>query len=339
MREEHLQYLVCPQCGSDLSVIEASQRKGPAIETGILQCLNCSKRYSIARFIPRFVPLDNYASGFGFQWTKHARTQYDSYSGGNVSETRFFDETQWDRNLTGQTILEVGSGSGRFTEQAAATGAMVVSMDFSYAIDANYASNGRKINVLLVQADIYNMPFKKRYFDKVFCFGVLQHTPDVKKAFMALPPHLKCGGELSIDIYKKTFISTWLSTKYYVRPITRGMKPQRLYKIIQKYINLMWPLALVLARIPRLGHAINSRLLIAEYTKYGFSGDILKEMAYLDTFDMLAPKYDRPQTIGTVISWFKEAGMKEISIWYGYNGIVGLGRYCYNIENLPKSAG
>jgi 2-polyprenyl-3-methyl-5-hydroxy-6-metoxy-1,4-benzoquinol methylase len=32
-------------------------------------------------------------------------------------------------DLTGQVVLELGSGSGRFTEQAARTGATVVSLD------------------------------------------------------------------------------------------------------------------------------------------------------------------------------------------------------------------
>jgi len=33
----------------------------------------------------------------------------------------------------------------------------------------------------LFQASIYELPFAPRQFDKVFCFGVLQHTPDFKK--------------------------------------------------------------------------------------------------------------------------------------------------------------
>src|SRR5437763_11214620 len=110
-----------------------------------------------------------------------------------LSEKRFFEETGWSRDLAGEIILEVGSRSGRFTEQAASTGAIVVSMDYSYAVEANYASNGRRENVLIVQADIYAMPFHSWYFDKVFCFGVLQHTPDVRQAFLALPPMLKAG--------------------------------------------------------------------------------------------------------------------------------------------------
>ena len=147
---------------------------------------------------------------------------------------------------------------------------------------------------------------------------------------MSLPPLLKNGGQLAIDVYKKTFAATWLSTKYYMRPFIRDIEPKKLYALIQKYIDFMWPLALLLARIPKISHAINSRLLISEYTRYGFSGDMLKEMAYLDTFDMLSPRYDKPQTMRIVQNWFKEAGLTGIDVSYGYNGIVGLGKYYRN---------
>src|SRR5205814_4097766 len=141
----------------------------------------------------------------------------------------------WPRELSGELILEVGSGSGRFTEQAASTGAFVVSLDYSYAVEANYSSNGAKENVLIVQGDIYAMPFPRGYFDKVFCLGVLQHTPDVHKAFLALPPMLKPGGELVVDVYKRTFFRTYLSTKYYARRFTRKMDPEHLYRFTRRW--------------------------------------------------------------------------------------------------------
>jgi uncharacterized protein YbaR (Trm112 family) len=149
MREEHVIILACPQCTGALVVSKTETCRESTIETGLLQCLSCNKTYPIIRSVPRFVPLENYASSFGFEWNKHARTQYDSYTGTGISEKRFFEETKWPRNLTGENILKVGRGSGRFTEVAAATGAMVVSLDYSYAVDANYRSNGQRDNVLI----------------------------------------------------------------------------------------------------------------------------------------------------------------------------------------------
>jgi SAM-dependent methyltransferase len=327
MRKEHLEYLVCPSCKEALICIEILKQTDNSIETGTLQCSDCGEKYNIIHHIPRFVSIENYASGFGLEWTKHAKTQYDSYTKTNISRTRFFNETKWSEDLSGQIILEVGSGSGRFTEQAASTGAMVVSMDYSYAVEANYASNGNKDNVFIVQGDIFKMPFRENFFDKLFCFGVLQHVPKVEEAFKKLPHYLKSGGALAIDVYRKPEgLQRILNTKYLVRPITRKISPEKLYRLCKGYIEFMWPIARIINKIPYRGRRLNWILLICDYRGYyPLSEEILKEWAILDTFDMLAPAYDFPQTIETVQRWFKKTNLINVDIQYGYNGIEGRG--------------
>jgi SAM-dependent methyltransferase len=325
MNPAHLGYLRCPACKGVLTLsVETTTPKGSIID-GSLHCETCLLHYPIIGHIPRFVPLRNYASGFGLEWTRHARTQYDSYTGLPISETRFFSETGWPRDLRGDLVLEVGGGSGRFTEQAASTGAMVVSLDYSYAVEANWASNGHLPNVLIVQGDVYHPPFEPRTFDRIFCFGVLQHTPRPKEAFTSLIPLGKPGARISVDVYKKTFTSVVLGPKYWIRPITSRIDPGKLYGWIRAYVDLMWPVASVLRRIPKLGRSLNWRLLVADYSHIGLSPKILKEWAYLDTFDMLAPRHDHPQTLGEVRQWFYEAGLTETDVHYGTNGIEGRG--------------
>lgn len=326
MRTTDLQYLVCPTCHEDLRVSSIDSQQDNRLETAQLKCTGCQAIYPVVRGIPRFVPDENYATNFGFEWNLHARTQYDSYSGLKLSETRFFEQTRWPRDLSGQLILEVGSGSGRFTEQAAATGAFVVSMDYSFAVEANYRSNGQKPNVLIVQADIYHMPFRSGTYDKLFCFGMLQHTPDVHKSFQALPPMLKPGGELVVDVYRKSFLRSRLQTATYVRPLTCKIPPERLYRLTKRWVDLMWPLCSVIRKIPRYGCAINFRLLVADHGNWGLKGDMLKEWAYLDTFDLLSPRYDSPQTLATVRHWYDEAGFTEVDVANCDQGIVGRGK-------------
>ena len=62
----------------------------------------------------------------------------------------------------------------------------------------------------------------------------------------------------------------------------------------------MWPLSKAIRKIPRVGYSINWRLLVADYSFAGLNGEVLKEWAYLDTFDMLSPRYDSPQTATTI---------------------------------------
>ncbi len=228
--------------------------------------------------------------------------------------------------MEGQVILEAGSGSGRFTEIAALTGATIASMDYSHAVDANYASNGEKDNVLIVQGDIYRMPFRPNSFDRIFCFGVLQHTPRVEEAFRNLTKYLARGGSLVIDVYRRpTGKERLLNTKYMVRPVTRRLPSEMLYSFCNTYVNLMWPLTRLIHRLPR-GSAINWKLLIPDYRgQYPLPEGVLKEWATLDMFDMLSPAYDNPQTVGAVKRWFRDAGMPEADVHLGHNGIVGRG--------------
>ncbi len=323
MREHFIKYLVCPECLNELQ-LSISEKEGDKIKTGDLKCSSCSSTFPIINFIPRFVPIENYATNFGLQWNIHSKTQYDQYSNKNVSEERFFKETKWPRELKGEVILEVGSGSGRFTAPASTTGATIVSMDYSFAVEANYKSNGNKENVFIVQGDIYKMPFRRNYFDKLFCIGVLQHTPDPHKSFMALPQFLKKDGKLVIDMYKK-MLRSLINTKYWVRPFTKDVEPQKLYNGVVKYINFMWPLFKVISKIPKVGRQINWQILIPDYTKYGLKGEALKEWAILDCYDMLSPQYDNPQSLKTMKKWFDEAKLKDIDVHYGYNGIEGRG--------------
>lgn len=321
MRLEHLALLACPDCHGSLRLAGAQKTVGESVIDGELACERCEKGFPVSGGVPRFVPRENYASGFGLEWTRHARTQYDSYSGIPVSEQRFFGQTHWSRDLKGQLILEVGSGSGRFTEQAANTGATVVSLDYSYAVDANYASNGSRSNVLIVQGDVFAMPFRPGTFDRLFCFGVLQHTPNPSRAFAALPGVLKSGGALCADIYKATLFRTLFQTKYWVRPFTRNLNPERLYARVKAWVDFMWPLAGLIRKLPK-GYAINWRLLVADYSFLGLNGQMLKEWAYLDTFDMLAPRYDRPARIGGFQEWANEAGLVDIEAEYTPHGVV-----------------
>jgi SAM-dependent methyltransferase len=324
MRPEHLIHLRCPKTKKPLKV-EIHQLKDEEIKEGVLIEPESGNKYPILNFVPRFVPPDNYSNNFGLEWNKHSRTQYDETSGHDVSGERFHKETHWGQDLSNEVILEAGSGSGRFTKHAIDTGAMIISFDYSSAVDANFQSNGQNKNLLIVQASIYEMPFENEYFDRVFCFGVIQHTPDPRKAFQCLVQSIKSGGHISSDIYLKSFAKVFLSPKYFIRKFTKNMDPERLYTLTVKYINFMWPLALLIMKIPKIGKMINWRLMIADYSLMLKNADNkkLKEWAILDTYDMVSPVYDFPVTLRTFKKWHTEEGLINIDVLHGYNGIEG----------------
>jgi SAM-dependent methyltransferase len=309
MRSGDLNYLCCPACGAGF------------VLDGDLICAGCTARYPVVGGIPRFVRPDNYAQSFGTEWLAHARTQYDTETGRRISRERFFAETGWPDNLKGEVVIEAGCGSGRFTEVAADTGATVLSFDYSRAVEANYASNGSRENVLIVQADAYRMPFPPGVADRLFCFGVLQHTPDPQAAFLALLTRLRPGGEFVADVYLKS-LSRWaLQTKYWVRPLTRRLPPETLLRWTRRYVNAIWPVAGLIRRLPH-GRQITWRLLIADYAGvYDLPDETLREWAVLDVFDMLSPRYDNPQTVGRVRRWAAVAGLERVRVRRGFNGV------------------
>lgn len=327
MNPAHLPLLACPSTKRPLILEETVESCG-RIETGLLREPESGNTYPIVRGIPRFVPLDNYAASFGHEWNTHSRTQYDDTTGFDASGERFRNETRWGDDLSGELMLEVGSGSGRFTREALKTGATVVSLDYSTAVEANRKSNGSAENLLLVQASVFEMPFHPGRFDKAFCIGVLQHTPDPKGAFHAIVGQLKPGGRIASDVYIKDLRHWMLQTKYWIRPFIRKDDPARLYEFLKSYVDFMWPLARLIRRVPLIGYAINWRLLVADYSKLlpDASDEVLKEWAYLDTFDMLSPAFDKPQTVSTFRRWHFEAGLEEIDVHPGYNGVEGRAR-------------
>lgn len=327
MKIEVLRWVACPICKKPLSL------DGPSLipsfdelNDGELACSGCGALYPVENHVPRFVPRATYASSFGFQWQKHARTQLDSVSGTTISRDRFFKVTKWPENMADQTILEAGCGAGRFTEIALSTSAIVFSFDYSLAVDANFSNNGHSPNLHLFQADIYHIPFREAIFDKIFCFGVLQHCPDVKRAFMSLCPFLKRGGEIVIDVYNRYPWIYLMEVKYWLRPITKHMTHKKLYRIVEAVVPFLVPLKERISIIPFLWRYLAGFIPVPNYKgKYPLSPEQLLEWSILDTFDMLSPMYDQPQRIEDVRDWFSEARLTNVWVEYGPNGINGRG--------------
>ena len=305
-----LDLLACPECGGDFHTADP----GDVIEQGELRCLSCGRTFPIVNGIPRFVPADNYAKSFGLQWLRFRQTQLDSHSGVPISRERFVRQSGWnERDLGGALVLDVGCGAGRFAEIALSSGAEVVAVDYSAAVDACRA-NLQNPALHVVQADVYRLPFKRGRFDFVYCFGVLQHTPDVRTAFLSLPAQLKPGGRLAIDVYPKLRLNV-LWPKYWLRPLTRRLAPDRLFRLVERAVPLLWRLSTTLGRAPGIGRRLRYLVPVVNYEGiYPLTPAQLREWAVLDTFDMLAPAHDHPQSAAALREWFAAAGLAQVDV-------------------------
>jgi 2-polyprenyl-3-methyl-5-hydroxy-6-metoxy-1,4-benzoquinol methylase len=264
----------------------------------------------------RIVEDDNYTQNFGYQWNKFAGTQVDKESKLEMSKVRFFAETNWDKeDLAGKNVLEVGSGAGRFTQIILDhTNANLCSVDYSNAVEANFKNNGPHGRLQLFQASIYTMPFAKGQFDKVLCLGVLQHTPNFEQSVKSLTDMAKPGAEVVVDFYGINGWWTKFHAKYIFRPITKKMTHEKLFTTIDRHIDWLIKASSFFSKIG-LGKFINRFLPICDIAgtmPQSLPYAQLRELCVLDTFDMFSPEYDNPQSIETVVNWFKKYGMIQV---------------------------
>ena len=110
-----LNILCSPCCRADLDFKELKS----------FVCTKCEKHFPVEKSILRFVPKENYADSFGYQWNKHKSTQLDKFNGLTISHDRLYDQSGWKKEeLEGKQILECGSGAGRCCGAGATSAAM-----------------------------------------------------------------------------------------------------------------------------------------------------------------------------------------------------------------------
>lgn len=314
MQVELLELLACPRCRRELECNPSITGEEGNVAEGTLACRKCRAEYRVTAGIPRFVNEGNYADSFGYQWNRFRAEQIDSVNGTKLSARRFFGETNWGPDwMKGKWILDAGCGAGRFLDVAAETGANVVGVDVSTAIDAAARTMAGKRNVHLIQASIYELPFRPGVFDGIYCIGVIQHTPDPGQALKSLPLPLKAGGRIAITAYERRRWWTRLNAKYLVRPVTRRMNKRVLLMSIQALMPVLFPLTEVLFRLPVIGRLFRFMIPVANYVdEPALSLAQRYRWAIMDTFDMLSPAYDSPQTEEAVKTTLRSVGVGEI---------------------------
>lgn len=267
--------------------------------------------FPILNGIPRFCGLVNYSESFGYQWNIFDDTQLDPNIASDLSEQRFYAVTSWTpESLSTLNVLEVGSGAGRFSEVfLRTTTATLYSVDYSSAVDANLRNNAEYgTRLRLAQASILELPFPDNSFDRVFCLGVLQHTPSFADSVSALIRKTRVGGEIVVDFYPIKGWYTRFHSKYILRPITKRLPKPLLLKLIRVNIYWMLPLFdfLCIANLSVLTRFVP--ITDVRGFPHGLPRSQRREWAVLDTFDAFSPEYDNPQRVQDVVRMFTSLG-------------------------------
>lgn len=284
--------------------------------------------YPIIRGIPRFVGTENYSNNFGNQWNLFPRTQLDSFTGLDHSETRLARCLQGKlTSLKSKKVLEAGSGAGRFTEILLKHGAVVDSFDYSSAVEANAMNNGHSQNLVLVQADIRKIPFPRRSYDYVLCLGVLQHTPSPEESIRCLWEMVKPGGSLAFDHY------LWKWRHILPPPIGgAGIVWRRIILRLPKHVTFKFVKVLTDFWFPwhwRFKDSIVAQRILRRMSPVHFyyphyklrDRQMYYDWALLDTHDGTTDFYKHHRKPQQIREFLEQLGASDIVVGIGGNGV------------------
>jgi 2-polyprenyl-3-methyl-5-hydroxy-6-metoxy-1,4-benzoquinol methylase len=354
MKLSLLEIISCPHCGGKFSLKNEVKNRGE-IESGTLNCKE-SHSFPIFRYVPRFVEKKNYSESWGELWNETGAILKDSFTGipfhHNIIYGKYDESNKgladtspfgfsWPRKMEGQRILEIGPGTGNLTENLVSSKAEVFSVDMSHAIDVFPEELLTQPNLHVIQADLFSNILPTEFFDKIWMFQVLQHTPKPFETLKRLKSFLKIGGEIAFTSYK--------NDKQY-RPlyyrILRNLDPKLNWKILSKVVPPLLPVkyqiqkSLCKVGLPKLARiaakvmepidprniyysTLEGQLEDYSYAKYFRKTkdlDYLKKIALINTYDRITPTHTNSADWATVEKWCADAGYKEIKTW-GKGGV------------------
>lgn len=221
-----------------------------------------------------------------------------------------------------KVILDAGCGNGRETIRLARLNpsALVIGLDISDAVDAAFRNAQGIPNIRFVQGDLCSPPFVNNSFDFILSFGVLHHTPDTRKAFLALVPLISKTGEFAFYVYRKKAPLREYSDDF-VRDAIRAMAPNEAWDEMERLTLFGKALSDLKAQIdvpaiPTLGieagkHDLQRLLYYTVLKCYWRDGWSLEENTHIN-FDWFYPQFSWRHTSEEVRGWISEAGLTEL---------------------------
>jgi len=297
MKREILNFLCCPNCKNDLTLIE-TQAVNEEIMEGFLECSNCQKLFKINKGVPRMIiNLGNRketAESWDFAWTKVAEGMFEVDTLYGITEDeelkrffRYMDVVP--DNLRGKFILDAGCGRGRLVKALVKDGAEVFGIDISSTLMDVYKDYQHCENANIIQADMLNLPFRGETFDYVWSFGSIFLTGDTKRTFKSLCNLVKSSGKLFVSLLPTRHKDFGDKLRDFLRISHRIPK------------NVLFSLCYIVA-VPL---SLIKKIL-------NMPGASLRTTAFFLFVDLSAPIRSR-HTENEVINWFKEEKFHNIT--------------------------
>ncbi len=135
---------------------------------------------------------------FGEEWKK-----FSVHNDESVRELRkeyfdIIDETIVNKNTY---MIDIGCGSGRWTDYFTDKAGFIEAIDPSNAVMVADNMLGKRDNVRITKASVDTIPWDDETFDFGMSIGVLHHIPDTKQALISCVKKIKKGGYFYVYLY------------------------------------------------------------------------------------------------------------------------------------------
>jgi len=323
-------YLVCPTCSGEITLNIQKKVKNEII-TGKLKCKNCGDSFSITNGIPRFVTdtekdFVKTEDVFSAKWKLHHKNHQEK-EWTSFQQKWFLDRFGWNtlsnfKNFlkSKKIILEAGTGVGNTAKLLSFNPkSTVFAIDASDSVEFAHKKYGKLPNLHFLQADLRNLPFKKKFFDFILSDQVLHHTDDTKKSFTYLTKFLKKNSYISIYVYNKKapireFTDDFIRKTTVKMSVNDCLEFSKAMSLLGKNLVKINKKISIPKDIPLLGIKKGTydvqRFIYWHFLKCFWDPSNNLERSIGVNFDWYSPKYAYRHTPAEVKKWYKDTKLK-----------------------------
>ena len=247
---------------------------------------------------------------FGEEWSKFSDHNEESVRELRKEYFDIIDETIVNKKTY---MIDIGCGSGRWTDYFTDKAAFIEAIDPSDAVFAADRMLGKNDNVRITKASVDTIPWDDETFDFGMSIGVLHHIPDTKQALMSCVKKIKRGGWFYVYLYYR-FDNRGIIFKsiFYLSNVFRliiSRLPGRIKRFVCDIIAVFvyWPLSRFAGLLAKLGmKKLSKKIPLEPYANKPFYN--LRN----DSLDRFGTKLEQRFLRSEIEAMMREAGLVDI---------------------------